>query len=153
MKLEKYLKADNIFIRDNFENTDSFYAEFSLFLKEKGIIVDNEKVKRLFIKRENIQTTAIGRGIAAPHIFSDEFSEFFITMAFIKKGMEYKAQDEQKVHLVFLIMSDERDVGLHLKTLAHIARLTKSTDINECVEDCMNVEHLMELIKKKEALI
>ena len=33
------------------------------------------------------------------------------------------------MHVIFLIMSDDRDIGLHLKTLAHIARLAGSCDI------------------------
>ncbi len=153
MKLEKYLKAENIFIKDSYKDTDLFYADFSLFLKKKGIVDDNEKIKRLFIKRENVQSTAIGRGVAAPHIFSDEFSEFILTVALIKEGMEYKAPDEQKVFIVFLIMSDDRDVGLHLKNLAHIARLTRSTALGERIKDITDATQLIELIKEQEALI
>ncbi len=153
MKLAKYLKVENVFIGDSFENTDAFYAEFSLFLKKKGIVVDNDKVKRLFIKRENIQSTAIGKGLAAPHIFSDEFSDFTICAALIKNGMEYKAPDDEKVFLVFLIMSDDRDVGLHLKVLAHIARLAKSTDITDSVKLDLNAEQLIGHILDNENLI
>jgi len=153
MKLEEYLKEENLFISDSYEDTDTFYAAFSLFLKEKGLVIDNEKVKRLFIKRENIQSTAIGKGIAAPHIFCDEFSEFIITAALIKNGMEYKAPDDNKVFLVFLIMSDDRDVGLHLKTLAHIARLVKSTDISQSLDKVVGAKQLIDIIAEKEDLI
>ncbi len=146
MKLEKYLKGENVFIRDSFENTDSFYSEFAMFLKEKGHIVDNEKVKRLFFKRENVQSTAIGRGIAAPHIFCNEFSEFMITIALIKNGMDYKAPDNKKVHLVFLIMSDDRDVGLHLKTLAHIARLEKGTALVDSIKDLNSEKEIVDTL-------
>ena len=153
MELTKYLKAENVFIKDSYENTESFYADFSLFLKQQGIVNENEKVKRLFIKRENIQSTAIGKGLAAPHIFSDEFGEFTIAVALIKNGIEYKAPDDKKVFLVFLIMSDDRDVGLHLKVLAHIARLAKSTDIIDGLKVDMTTDQLLEYIRSKEALI
>lgn len=153
MKLGEYLKIENIFIGENYPDTDAFYADFSSFIKDKGIIKNNEKVKRLFIKRENVHSTAIGKGIAAPHIFSDEFSDFFITVALIREGMEYKSPDEQKVFLVFLIMSDERDIGLHLKTLAHIARLTKSTDISKLINTQTNAEELIKLIIDQESHI
>jgi len=153
MKLGEYLKVENIFIGSSYIDTDAFYADFSLFLKNKGIVNDKEKVKRLFIKRENVRSTAIGKGIAAPHIFSDEFSEFIITAALIKDGMEYKAPDDKKVFLIFLIMSDERDIGLHLKTLAHIARLTKSTDLSKSINPEINEEELIKLIVEREEKI
>jgi hypothetical protein len=63
MKLAKYLKTENIYITDTCKDTGSFYGEFSLFLKERGLIEDVKKVKRLFVKRESIQSTGISKGI------------------------------------------------------------------------------------------
>jgi PTS system nitrogen regulatory IIA component len=129
MKLANYLKRENIYICEASKDTSHFYGDFSQFLLEKGIISDAKKVKRLFVKRESIQSTGIGRGVATPHIFSDEFSEFFLALALVRQGLDFKAPDGKDVHVIFLIMSDDRDIGLHLKTLAHIARLTGSSDI------------------------
>lgn len=153
MNFSDYLDRDNIFIADSYEDTDSFYAEFSQFLKKKNIINDNEKVKRLFIKRENVQSTAIGNGAAAPHIFSDEFAEFIVCLALIKNGIDFKAPDGQKVYLVFLIMSDEREVGLHLKTLAHIARLVKCTDLVKKIKEARDEDQIYDITLQEEQLI
>jgi PTS system nitrogen regulatory IIA component len=153
MNLQNFLKKENIFIADSYEGTDSLYADFSLFLKKRAIITDNEKVKRLFIKRENVQSTAIGRGAAAPHIFSDEFAEFIFCLALIKNGMDFKAPDEEKVYLVFLIMSDEQEVGLHLKTLAHIARLVKCSDLMEKIKVARDADQIYRIIVEEEQLV
>lgn len=153
MNLSRNLKKKNIFISNFFENTDSFYAEYSIFLKKNGIIKNNETIKRLFIKRENIQSTAIGKGAAAPHIFSKEFSEFTFSLALIKEGMDFKAPDGRKIFLVFLLMSDERDVGLHLKSLAHIARLVDSTDIVDEIKKVNSIDEVFDVIVEKEKLI
>lgn len=153
MNFINFLNKENIFVSDYYEDTDSFYVDFAFFLKERGIIKDKKKVKRLFIKRENIQSTAIGKGAAAPHIFSDEFSEFTLSIALIKNGVDFKAPDGGKVFLIFLIMSDEKDVGMHLKTLAHIARLVKTTDVVKCVKETKHAEEIFKAILKKEKLI
>lgn len=152
MNLATRLKKDLIFIADFYEDTDSFYLDYASFLKEKGVIENSDAVKRLFIKRENVQSTGIKKGAAAPHIFSEEFSEFIFSLALIKKGMDFKAPDEENVFLVFLLMSDERDVGLHLKTLAHIARLVKCTDVVEAAKKAENAEQLYNIFLKKEKL-
>ena len=153
MNLSKHLKKETIFILDSFEDTDSFYSHYASFLKKKGIINNSEAIKRLFIKRENVQSTGINKGAAAPHIFSDEFSEFIFSLALIKKGMDFKAPDEEKVFLVFLLMSSERDVGLHLKSLAHIARLVRNTDIVQEAKKAENVDELYNIILEKEKII
>jgi PTS system nitrogen regulatory IIA component len=136
-----------------YKDTDHFYSDFSLFLKNNKIIKDSEKVKRLFIKRENIQTTATGKGAAAPHIFSDEFSEFILSISLIKKGLDFKAPDGENVYLVFLIMSDDREVGLHLKSLAHIARLINGTDIVEEAKTASTQEEIYQLFIEKDKMI
>lgn len=153
MNLTELLKQENIFLADSFEDTDAFYAAFADFLHQKNIIDDKEGIKRLFVKRENVHSTAIGKGAAAPHIFSKEFSRFLFTVALIKEGVDFKAQDEQKIYLVFLIMSAEREVGKHLKTLAHIARLIKSTEVVEKVKEAADAEAVFMAIKESEAQI
>ena len=77
MKLANYLKMENIYITDTSKDTNHFYGEFSQFLKEKGLINDVRKVKRLFVKRESIQSTGIGKGVATPHIFSRRILPIF----------------------------------------------------------------------------
>jgi len=153
MKLAKYLKKENIYITDNCKDTGSFYGEFSLFLKERGLIEDVKKVKRLFVKRESIQSTGIGKGVATPHIFSGEFSEFVLATALIRCGLDFKAPDGRDVQLVFLIMSDDRDIGLHLKTLAHIARLTADSDIAGGLKNVGNAAEIYAMLMEKERAI
>ena len=153
MKLANYLKKENIYICETSKDTSHFYGEFSQFLKEKGIVSDTRKVKRLFVKRESVHSTGIGKGVATPHIFSDEFADFFLAMAVIRKGMDFKAPDGQSVHVIFLIMSDDRDIGLHLKTLAHIARLTNSGDIVASLKNTADAADVYRLILEKERAI
>ncbi|MCP5050273.1 MAG: PTS sugar transporter subunit IIA [bacterium] len=153
MNLAELLTKENIFIAGSYNDTDSFYSDFSAFLKQKGIINEKENVKRLFVKRETVHSTAIGKGAAAPHIFSPEFSEFLLSVALVKEGVDFKAPDGQKVYLVFLIMSDERDVGRHLKTLAHIARLVSSTDVVENVKEAAGADEVYAAILENEKLI
>ncbi|MEI6614278.1 MAG: PTS sugar transporter subunit IIA [Chrysiogenales bacterium] len=154
MKLAKYLKVENIYLTDSCKDTGSFYGEFSLFLKERGLIDDVKKVKRLFVKRESIQSTGIGKGVATPHIFSGEFTDFLLAAAMIRCGLDFKAPDGRDVRLLFLIMSDDRDIGLHLKTLAHIARLTAGTDIIDGLKNvCSAAEIYAILIEKEKAIL
>ena len=153
MQLLSYLDKDLIFSADSIDDTETFYHKFSIFLKKQGVIRNSNLVKRLFIKRENIQSTGIGKGAAAPHIFSDQFSRFIISLAIIKDGIDFNAPDGKRIQLIFLIMSDQRDVGLHLKSLAHIARLVSSTDIVEQTVQANDIDEIMDIVAEKEAQV
>jgi PTS system nitrogen regulatory IIA component len=153
MKLADYMKKENILICDTCKDTSHLYGDFAHFLKEKQVIQDARKVKRLFVKRESVQSTGIGRGVATPHIFSDEFSEFFLAMALVRQGVDFKAPDGRQVFVVFLIMSDDRDIGLHLKTLAHLARLTGSCDLVAALKDARDAADVLALTLEKERAI
>ena len=87
MNLADILDKENVFIAESIGNTDRFYSSYTEFLANRGIIKNKKEVKRLFIKREHLQSTAIGKGAAAPHIFSAEFSQFLFSIAFIKNSV------------------------------------------------------------------
>ncbi len=153
MKLAAYLKKENIFVCDTCKDTGHLYGDFAHFLKERGIIQDARKVKRLFVKRESVQSTGIGRGVATPHIFSDEFSEFILALALVRRGIDFLAPDGKAVHVVFLIMSDDRDIGLHLKTLAHLARLASSCDLAAVLRPAGDGAEALALLLEREKAI
>ncbi len=151
MDLYKKIAPENIVFYDTMPSTDVLYSSFSGFLKQRKLIQTEDKIKRLFIKRENVQSTAIGRGTAIPHIFSEEFENFTIGLAIIRNGMEYNAPDNEPVYAVFLIMSDERSVGLHLKTLAYIAKLTQNSDYIDRIRASTNPEDALNRLKEAES--
>ncbi len=142
MKLANVINKDTFLMAENFSDTYEFYDAFAKLLKKQKIIKDHNKIRRLFVKREKIQSTAIGKGVATPHIFSEEFKDFLVGVALIKDGMPYKAPDNIDVKLVFLIMSNDRYVSFHLKSLAGIARIVSKFDVLEAVSDINNEEEL-----------
>jgi mannitol/fructose-specific phosphotransferase system IIA component (Ntr-type) len=50
-------------------------------------------------------------------------------------------------------MSSERDVGMHLKSLAHIARLVRGTDIVAAAKKTQTPDELYQVFGEKENLI
>ncbi len=153
MHLSDLIDNRHLFIADSFDNTDSFYAEYANFLKDNDIIKDPDKIKRLFIKREGVHSTAIGKGAAAPHIYSEEFSQFIFSIAIIKKGLDFKAPDKGKVYVVFLIMSDDHDVPRHLKTLSFIAKLVSDTNIIDELSKCNTPEDIAKILNRYDAQV
>jgi len=153
MDLYKKIDLRDIVFYDSIPSTDHLYSDYSAFLKKRSLIQSEDIIKRLFIKRENVHSTAIGRGTAIPHIFSEEFQQFTIGLAIIRQGLEYKAPDNDLVFAVFLIMSDERSVGLHLKTLAYIARLAQDSNFAQQIRIATTPENALKCLREAEATL
>ncbi len=69
--------------------------------------VDRELVLRLFLAREASATTAIGDGIALPHVRNPivvDVDEPMITLCFLKEPVDFAALDGKRVHVMFILI-------------------------------------------------
>lgn len=82
---------------------------------------NREEVTSLIQERENIFSTAIGRGIAVPHarnpILKNETDEM-LGLFFLKYPIDFKALDREPVSVIFLMLSAGR--RSHLQMLQRI---------------------------------
>jgi PTS system nitrogen regulatory IIA component len=112
-------------------------------MAEKGLIRDERDVLSRLMERESIQSTAVGNGIAIPHCFIEEVPDLIITVARSVEGLEFDSFDGKPTRIVFLLMGNRQEHGLHLKALARIARLIKSTSFIERIIASETVEDMV----------
>jgi|GEM_PF-598761 len=152
MRISDHLKIENIFLYRSFQDKSEFYEKVVEEFTKKRIIElkDIIFIRRLFVKRENLQSTAIGNGVATPHIYSDKFKKFDVLISYIKEGMEFEAPDRQPIYLVFKIVSNERHVDKHLKTLQQIARIANTEEFLIRLRGCRTRRDILTLIRRRE---
>ncbi len=89
MKLTHYIRPD-CFIVELPENTrEDALRRIVHAVAEKGHIKDEEAVFAKLMERENIQSTAVGNGIAIPHCFIDEVPDLIISVARAPGGLDF----------------------------------------------------------------
>ena len=118
-----------------------------------GHITDVEAAFTRLMERENIQSTAVANGIAIPHCFTDEVPDLVIAVARSRAGLEFDSFDGKPTRVVFLLMGNRREHGLHLKALARIARLVKSTSFIESIVASSTREEMVKAFENEEAKI
>ena len=84
--------------------------------------VPRELVWERLVAREQLASTAVGRGIAIPH------AKLPVTKAFAcfgrsRRGVDFGSRDGAPTHLFLTIIAPEGNAGLHLKALARASRL------------------------------
>lgn len=137
-----------------FENEKK--SKLDILTKFTETALCNNKVKdgEAFIKgiyeREEIFSTAIGFGIAIPHVKSEIINEPFL--GFIKLGEEIEWEDEEKsmVDTVFVIgVPKEYEGNLHLKILASISQKLMDEEYRDALLNLKNIDDVMKMLDIK----
>lgn len=153
MKLTQYIRPE-CFIAELSEKTrEDALRRIVHAAAEKGYIKDEIDVFSKLMERESIQSTAVGNGIAIPHCFTDEVPDLIISVARSRTGIEFDSFDGKPTQVVFLLMGNRQEHSLHLKALARIARLIKSTSFIEKIIASSTVADMVKAFEQEEAKI
>jgi PTS system nitrogen regulatory IIA component len=84
--------------------------------------MDREFLLSLFLAREASASTAIGEGIALPHVRNPvvlQIARPMIALCYLEKPVDFGALDGQPVHVLFSLVSPT--VRCHLQLLARLS--------------------------------
>jgi PTS system fructose-specific IIC component len=97
-----------------------------------------------FINREKKATTAIGHGVAVPHIRSMQAKDFMLAFARSAEGYEFDAPDGKPVHLFFVMAAPPYDDSLYLKAFKSLAEMLRYEQFRE---ELLNMESPGEIVR------
>lgn len=83
---------------------------------------DVEGIVAAIMKREELGSTGIGRGVAVPHTKHPSVERLVGTVGVSIEGVDFNSLDGDKVQLFFLLVSPPDRPGDHLRALENISR-------------------------------
>ena len=83
---------------------------------------EQEGIIAAIMKREDLGSTGIGRGVAVPHTKHASVDRLVGTVGVSTLGVDFNSLDGEKVHLFFLLISPPDRPGDHLRALENISR-------------------------------
>lgn len=92
-----------------------------------GVRADMDMVKAIK-EREAAASTAIGRGVACPHVRSAQEGELLCAVGWSPKGIDYGAPDKEKVHLIAMYYIPDSQKNAYLKEVSGLSRALSDTD-------------------------
>jgi len=113
-------------------------------LDEHARVGNRNKLLLDFINREKKASTAIGSGIAIPHIRSKHATEFMIAIARSTKGYDFDSLDGKPTHLFFIMAAPPYDDSLYLRVFKTLAEMLRYASFRE---ELMSVTSAGELIR------
>ncbi|WND03733.1 PTS sugar transporter subunit IIA [Temperatibacter marinus] len=80
------------------------------------------------IDREKLGSTALGHGVAIPHLSVKDCPSVSVFLAILDKPISFDAIDGQPIDVVVFLLAPEDKNGLHLRTMSKISRLLRDED-------------------------
>ncbi|MFH1006200.1 MAG: PTS sugar transporter subunit IIA [Candidatus Latescibacterota bacterium] len=120
---------------------------FVRLFAQAGLVGDAEECLYAIRQREQIESTAIGEGVAIPHGRSETVKKLAIAFGRSKEGIAFDALDKKPVHLLFMIVSPTDAQGGYLQAVAKIARLLKNKALKVRLMEAETPEDAMAVIR------
>lgn len=86
---------------------------------------DTDSIIGNLLRREELGSTAIGRGVAVPHTKSDRIQSPAAIAGRLKTPLEWQSLDGKPVHLVCLAISPSGDPSSHLRSLENVVKFLR----------------------------
>jgi PTS system nitrogen regulatory IIA component len=118
-------------------------------LVSAGKVRNKGKILEAVLKRENLGSTGLEKGIAVPHAKTGEVSALTLAIGISFKGVDFNAIDGKPSKVFFLMLAAPEQSGPHIEALAEIARLTRSDTFCRLLSSAASPKDVVELFKEE----
>lgn len=107
-----------------------------------------ESIVEAILKREELGSTGIGRGVAVPHTKHPSVDKLCGAVAVSEEGVDFDSLDGEKVHLLFLLVSPPDRPGDHLRALENISRQLRDDSFCSFLKQSKTAEDIWQLLEE-----
>ncbi len=151
MNLSSLLLKDRINLDIKARNKEEAIRELVLMIQKGG---DAEVLISTLLKREELGSTGIGRGIAIPHCRSLIVDKLELAVGRSTKGINFNSIDKKLVHIIFLTVAPPQDPeNQYLLTLAHLVQIGKELSKKDLIMQPKTAEEFIQLLAQVEKVI
>lgn len=150
MKFSEFVKSDAIRAELSATDKDGVIRELVGALVESGQIdaAEQDGIVKAIMKREELGSTGIGRGIAVPHTKHPSVDQLVGTVGISTDGVDFQSLDGEKVQLFFLLISPPDRPGDHLRALENISRQLRDETFCRFLKQSKNANDVSELLEE-----
>lgn len=105
-----------------------------------------ENIVRAILKREQLGSTGIGRGIAIPHTKHPGVDRLIGTVAIAPQGVNFDSIDGEPVQVFVLLVSPQDRPGDHLRALENVVRSMREDAFVKALREAKSRDELWKLL-------
>jgi PTS system fructose-specific IIA component/PTS system nitrogen regulatory IIA component len=148
MKLTSFLIREAIQPALKATTRDAAIAEMIRSLHTAGKLpgADLADITAAVLRREQLGSTGIGRGIAIPHSRHRDVPNLVGTVALAPSGLAFDSIDGEPVQVLFLLISPDQQPGPHLRALEAVVQKTKDDSLLAKLRSAKTADEIWELL-------
>ncbi|HOX49654.1 MAG TPA: PTS sugar transporter subunit IIA [Spirochaetales bacterium] len=150
VQIENILSPDRILFLEHSKKRDALVA-LSENLATAPQIKNRQELVSEIIRREELMSTAIGRGIAIPHVRLSSVTDLVVSVGLSKCDIiDFQSLDDVPVRLLFMIAAAYNQHAYYLQTLSFFSSKLKSTELRTSLLAAKTPAEVYELLIKQD---
>lgn len=119
-------------------------------LRQAGSIKESDEdgIVAAILKREELGSTGIGRGVAVPHTKHPSVDKLIAAIAVSKDGVDFSSLDGEPVFVMFLLVSPPDRPGDHLRGLENISRHLRNDKFCKFLRASKSAQEIWDLLQE-----
>lgn len=122
MQLGQIINLNTVHIDFHSQSKTAVFIKISQLLSQCHPLLDTGELFTSYWKRESLGSTAIGQGIAIPHIRSSKLIKPLGCVLKLLHPIDFGAEDKQPVDLIIALIVPQEQTEQHLKILGEIVK-------------------------------
>ena len=110
-----------------------------------------ESIVKAILKREELGSTGIGRGVAVPHTKHPSVDRLVGTVGVSSDGVDFNSLDGERVQLFFLLISPPDRPGDHLRALENISRQLRDDTFCKFLKQAKTAQDVAQLLEEADS--
>ena len=146
VKVESIISPDRILFLDCKAKRETL----TLLAENLGLapqVKNRQELSERIIQRENLMSTAIGRGIAIPHVRLSSITDLVMSVGICKNDIvDFQPLDDEPVRLLFMIAAAYNQHAYYLQTLSFFSARLKNKELRASLLNSQSAEKAYKLL-------
>lgn len=148
MKLSEYLQKNLIFLDIPYYTKKKAIEYLACELCKTYAIACNKEVIDIFLKREKLKSTGLGKGLAVPHAVIDGLKGLCLVFGRSQEGIPWESADGLPVKFIFLLAAPKNRNQEYLSALGQISRVIVRKEVREILCKAKDPREIINAVKK-----
>ncbi len=146
VQVKNILSPDRIIFIDQSSKRDAL-VELAAALSTAPQVKFAKELETEILKREELMSTAIGRGIAIPHARISSVTDLVMAVGICKNPvLDFETIDDQPVRLLIMIAAAYNQHSYYLQTLSHLSSKLKDTKLRDSLLNASSAQEAYKLL-------